>query len=194
MLRKVLILLTCLMLIMVVGERECCGDRINEKNGPAAYRIKIGGKYYTLISLLTQKDVIRLGMPNQAVIGQLINDQYEISPDNFVQNKKFVDFFHKFIQSNAPRDAELRSIAKKEGDGFVWVIDARSDQNDINHVAMEDIIGLFVVKNGKIVKDSYTRFGSHRLLTTKGFFRLKPRLQSKLVKKLRKLPPVKSGG
>jgi len=166
----------------------------NKVDHVTAYQIEIKGNQHTLISMLTKKDVLRMGLPTQAVLGEIIDneDQTTIS-EKFVQNKKFVEFLQDFIKKFAPNDPGFKKVAKRKKRGYIYVIDQRCDEKNIDDIPVEDLLGFFKIEDGKIVRDSYERFRSHRIMTEKGFFRLSKTMEARLLKELRNLPSAKSG-
>lgn len=171
------------------------GGGTNKTDKVTAFRIEIKGNQHTLISMLTKKDVLRMGLPTQAVLGEMIDNQDQAAiPEYFVQNKKFVEFLHDFIRQYAPNDPGFKKMAKRKKRGYIYVVDQRCNEKNIDDISVEDLLGFFKIEDGKIVRDSYERFRSHRIMTEKGFFRLSKTMEARLLKELRNLPPVKSGG
>jgi len=191
---KLHILSAILLILSSIPICPAYGGDVNNVDQVKAYQIEIKGTPHTLISMLTKKDVLRMGLPTQAVLGEMIdNQEYAPTPEYFVQNKKFVEFLHDFIKRNAPNDPGFKKKAKRKKRGFIYVVDQRCDEKNIDDISVQDLLGFFKVEDGKIVRESYERFRSHRLLTEKGFFQLTKTMEARLLKELRKLSPIKSG-
>ena len=91
------------------------GGGTNNIDKVTAFRIEIKGNQHTLISMLTKKDVLRMGLPTQAVLGEMIDNQDQAAtPEYFIQNKKFVEFLHDFIRQYAPNDPGFKKMSVEQ--------------------------------------------------------------------------------
>jgi hypothetical protein len=108
-----------------------------------------------------------------------LEDGEPIAPENFVRNKVFNDFMHEFIARQGPKLKGLQAEARRQVEGWVYIIDARTATPQ-GKVPPHDIIGAFEVKAGQVVADSYRRNDNHVLLSKEGFFRFPPQLQKEL--------------
>jgi hypothetical protein len=126
------------------------------------------------------------GLAPEAILGVLLRpvDQVAaITPDVFTRNRVFVDFLHEVIARRGPGLPGLIAEARRQGDGWVYLIDQRT-RDPRGHIPPEDIIGVFAVQGGRIVPDSYQRSPKHLILSAEGFFQLGAELQACLLEEL----------
>ncbi len=138
------------------------------------------------VTCLPQEQVFAHGLPPEAILGVLLRPLGEgeaITPDVFARNRAFVDFLHAVVARRAPGLPGLRAEARRQGDGWVYIIDQRT-RTPQGPVPPEDIVGVFAVKGGEVVPGSYQRNPNHRLLSADGFFRLGAELQACLLEEL----------
>jgi hypothetical protein len=143
-----------------------------------------GAKYY--VTCLPHEQLCARGLAPEAIIGVLLRPlepDEAITPAVFARNRVFVDFMHKVIARRGPELPGLIAEARRQGDGWVYVIDQRT-RNPQGAVPPEDIIGAFEVRGGRVVPGSYRPFSSHIILTADGFFRLGAELQAFLLQEL----------
>ena len=139
-----------------------------------------------LISVLPPEIVFVRGLAPEAIVGRLtrpLSEGEAISPENFARNRAFVEFLHEVITRHAPELAALQDEAKRIGEGWVYVIDART-MDPRGKVSPEDILGGFEVKTGRVVPDSYRRNAKHVILSKDGFFQLDAVLRERLLGEL----------
>jgi hypothetical protein len=138
------------------------------------------------VTCLPQEQVFARGLPPEAILGVLLRPLAAgeaITPDVFARNRAFVDFLHAVVARRGPGLPGLRSEARRQGDGWVYIIDQRT-RTPQGPVPPEDIVGVFAVKDGEVVPGSYKRNPNHRLLSADGFFWLAPELQACLLEEL----------
>jgi hypothetical protein len=135
-----------------------------------------------VVSLLSPDTFKALGhLPVRAILGG-----YDGSPDgpiepaSFTQNDAFIDLLHSIIQTCAPTATGFQDAARQQGEGWVYVLDARTP-DPTGRVPMEDILGAFEVHDGVAVPESYWRNREHLLLSERGFFTLLPELHERLL-------------
>jgi hypothetical protein len=137
--------------------------------------------YFTLLPLET---VFSRGLVGEAIVGGLLRPlkpEESITPEVFARNRVFVEFMHDVIARNGPSHPGLAAEAKKTGNGWVYILDARTpDPNGA--VPPEDVIGAFQVKDGRVVANSYQRNQNHMIFSQRGFLRLDPGLRECLVR------------
>ncbi|MFT3683593.1 MAG: hypothetical protein QM783_01495 [Phycisphaerales bacterium] len=144
-----------------------------------------GDKHY--LTLLPPDLILSKGLLGEAVIGVLLRplDPSEtITPEVFAPNGTFVAFMHEMIAKHTPDDPACKAEAKRQGNGWIYVIDGRT-KTPQGEVPPEDIIGAFKVASGEIVPGGYQPNSRHLLLSSDGFFRLSPELYTQLVEELR---------
>ncbi|MBD3381731.1 MAG: hypothetical protein GF404_06000 [candidate division Zixibacteria bacterium] len=109
------------------------------------------------------------GLPPECIMGQIIQDPQNFVPENFVQNKAFVDLLHEVIADNVNEYAPVKEEAEKQNEGYVYIIDARTKKPGVD-VPQEDIIGAVEVKDGRI--GEYKPSPNYVLYTSSGFMQL----------------------
>ena len=150
------------------------------------YKVNLKGEQFKALSWLPQDRVFEKGLPSKAIIGLLPNRETRLDPATFKPNPEFVAFLHELIETYAPLDPDLQAEARKQDQGWLYIIDGRNPTPQDN-VPPEDIIGAFEVQAGKIMAGSYQGNQNHRLVTKIGLFQLDPFLQDKLLAETEKL-------
>lgn len=143
-----------------------------------------GKKHF--VSVLPTETVFSHGLLPESIVGALLRPfaaGERITPDVFVRNSVFVKFMHDIVAKYAPLDPELDAEAKRQGIGWVYIVDRRT-KNPHGAVPPEDIIGAFEVSDGKFVHDSYRASPRHLVLSADGFFQLTPSLHAALSREL----------
>jgi hypothetical protein len=146
-----------------------------------------GMKYY--VTLASLDATFNRGLVPEEIVGVLpmpLKSGDRITPDNFVRNKAFVDFMHDTISNCAHTLSELAASAKRQGDGWIYIVDGRTPTPN-GSVPPEDIIGALQVKYGQLVPASYQRNSNHRILSERGFVRLDGELMEHLLSALSRL-------
>ena len=139
-----------------------------------------------VLTLLPPQITFTKGIIPEAIVGVLkrpLKEGEAITSETFVRNKVFTDFMHEFIALHGPEVEGLQAEARKQGEGWVYLIDART-ANPQGKVPPHDIIGAFEVKAGRLVPQSYKRNPNHVLLSQDGYFRLPSELQGGLLREL----------
>ncbi len=143
-----------------------------------------GEKNY--VTLLSPEQMFSRGLAPEAIVGELsrpLAAGEPITPEVFARNRVFVEFLHAVIARRAPSLPGLIAEARRQGEGWVYLIDQRTRTPD-GAVPPEDIIGVFEVRGGAIVPGSYKASPRHRILSPDGFFRLSEDLQAALMEEL----------
>jgi len=151
------------------------------------FQVKTPDGFKEFASLLPTQEVFSHGIAPEAIIGELTQPVPRDAPiplNAFVRNSLFVELMHTVIAREAPRLNSFQSEAKKQNNGWVYVIDRRT-QDSRGEVPKEDVIGAFEVKNGKVVEGSYAANRNHRILSDRGFFDLGTELYELLLTELR---------
>jgi hypothetical protein len=139
-----------------------------------------------LVTFLPPEAAIVHGLPPEGIIGHLlkpIDQGGTVSPENFAQNRVFVDFLHEVIARHGPHVPELQIEAARLGAGWLYVIDARTPTPG-RDVPLHDIIGNFRVEAGVVIPGSYQQNPNHLILSPQGFFRLESALRERLLTEL----------
>jgi hypothetical protein len=140
-----------------------------------------GAEHY--VTLTSQRTVFSVGVIPEAILGVLERPEEPIAPGNFTANSIFRKFLADVIARNGPDDPDMQAAAAQQGQGYVAVIDQRTPTPE-GPVPPEDIMGIFEVKDGKVVPGSYQASPNHRLLTNDGFVRLGRFLDERLQQEL----------
>lgn len=123
------------------------------------------------VALTSPRTAFSVGLIPEAIVGLLERPKEPIAPGNFAANSVFRGFLSDVIARNGPEDPDMQAEAARQGQGYVAVIDQRTPTPE-GPIPPEDIIGVFEVRDGKVVPGSYQASPNHRLLTKDGFFRL----------------------
>jgi len=142
------------------------------------------------ITYLDEPQIFAKGLAPEAIVGMLLRPLTageSITSDVFARNRVFVDFMQSMIARRGPTLPGLIAEAQKQVVGWIYVIDRRTPNPQVG-IPPEDIIGVFVVKDGEIVPDSYQPSSKHLTLSTSGFFQLGDDLNACLLAELANLP------
>ena len=154
-------------------------------------RVPEGTREY--VTVLSPDDVLARGLPGAAIVGALLRPPGEgddVTPDVFTPNPAFVRFMHDVLAKHAHAQPGLRDEARRVGDGYVYIIDARTPE-PAGEVPRDDIIGALKVEAGEPVAGSYRANPNHQLLTARGFFSLGEELHACL---MAEVEAVREGG
>jgi len=138
------------------------------------------------VTCLSHEHLFQHGLPAEAIIGVLLRPLQSgesITPSIFARNRVFVDFMHSVIARHGPALPGLVAEAKRQGEGWVYVIDQRTPTPQ-GAVPPADIVGAFEIKNGQVVPRSYRTSPNHMILSANGFFCLGSELQPCLLDEL----------
>jgi len=138
------------------------------------------------VTLTSSDAAFSRGLIPEAILGVLtraLGPQEPITPDIVTPNSVFTKFLAFVIARYGPEQPALVEEARRIGEGHVALVDQRTP-TPWGPVPPEDILGVFRVKDGKVVPGSYTASPNHRLLTSNGFFRLDSKLMECLQREL----------
>ena len=155
-------------------------------NEPNAFHVvarqsPTGIEYY--VSLLDEEFAFTRGLVPQAIVGVLKRPPVvgqQMKPEDFARNRPFVDYLHDFLKRELPKVPAMRAEARRQGKGWVYVIDRRTPM-PAGEVPTHDIIGAVEVRDGELVPDSYQPNPNHVILSDRGLFQLDPQLHARLV-------------
>jgi hypothetical protein len=150
------------------------------------YQIDFGGGERDVVSLLEPGWVSEHGLRPDAVAavlppGATLDD---VRPEDVRENGPFLRLLSRVIFEHAGQDEMLRREAEVQGDGYVYLLDARTPEPG-GRVPPQDIIGAFEVSGGALVGGSYRHNPRHRLFTTDGWFLLPSVVETALRSRLR---------
>jgi hypothetical protein len=138
------------------------------------------------VTCLPNEHIFARGLAAEAIVGVLLRPLEPgeaITPAVFARNRVFVDFLHGVIARRGPELPGLLAAARRQGEGWVYVIDQRT-RTPADAVPPEDIIGAFEVQGGQLVPGSYRPSPKHMILSADGFFQLGDELQACLLEEL----------
>lgn len=147
-----------------------------------------GAPPYDVLTPIPSDMMFKQGLVPEAIVGvlrQLSNIEGDggFTPKDFVRNRVFADLLHRVVADHAPELIEYQAQAKKQREGWVYVIDGRTPAPK-GLIPARDILGAFAVREGAITPNSYVRNDQHFLYTQDGFFQLHEVLKSKLMEKI----------
>lgn len=136
-------------------------------------------------SFLSPAEMTALGgLPAEAILGTM--DGETSSLERWRRNPLFLQLLHRVIKQAAPSDPGLQASAQGQATGWVYIIDLRTPDGPQGRVLPEDIVGAFEVRDGRILRDTYTPMPEYRVLTANGFPQLPPSLHGELMAALKK--------
>lgn len=150
------------------------------------YRVQGDEGPRDFVSLVPPPTAAGAGVPAEAIIGRClraVETGEGLSPENFHPNPLFVNVLHYVIGSHGPALPGLREEARRQGTGWLYLIDARTPTPD-DGVPPHDIIGAFQVERGEIVPHSWQPNPNHVLVSEHGLFRLTPQLHERLIERV----------
>jgi hypothetical protein len=140
------------------------------------------------LSLLEPAWVGETGLAAEAILGFVgpATDLDRLGPEGITENRDFLRLLSRVIWEEVDRDPTLHMEADAQGEGYVYLLDARTPDPG-GRVPPEDIIGAVTVAAGRVVAGSFTHNPRQRLLTAHGCFRLSPQLEVVLDERLHSL-------
>lgn len=138
------------------------------------------------VTLLPTEIVFRQGVSPEAIVGVIqrrLGPEERITPDVFAPSRDFPAFLHSFIARRAPEQPEFQAAARRQGNGWLYVVDQRTPTPD-GQVPTEDIVGAFELHDGTVEPGSYQPNLNHTLLSWHGWFQLGPTLNQLLLQDL----------
>ena len=139
-------------------------------------------RYY--LSLLPHEVGFQIGLPTEAVIGELVDGPDHFEHEHFVQNDVFVTFLHHVIAKHVYACPGLVAEGQRQRNGYVYLIDSRTPTPD-GAVPPEDIIGVVEVEDGQL--HSYRGSPKYQLFAQSGLISLDPWLEERLIDDLQAL-------
>jgi len=152
------------------------------------FQIDAGAGVQEVVSILGPDAVFEHGLCNEAILGILgpdANGSQRITPERFRENRGFVQYLGALLAEHVYGLEGLQRAAEEMGDGYVYLLDARTPEPE-GQVPPADIIAAIRVQASVLVAGSYQHNRNHRLLTEHGFFRLPPELATILQTDLRR--------
>lgn len=153
------------------------------RNGFSVCRVDAGDGMQDFVTFVPFEMFSVRGLVSEAIVGvlsRLLEDDEQITPDVFRRNRVFVELMHDVIASHAPKDPTFQAEARRQGNGWIYVIDQRTP-DPAGTVPPEDIVGSFQIANGRVISESYQSNSKHLILSSKGFFDLGANLNGALL-------------
>jgi hypothetical protein len=144
------------------------------------FQVNVGAETQEVVSVVNPSTVFEHGLPTEAILGVLRSGAtrgHQITPERFQENPAFVRYLQSLIATRIGEVEAVRRAAQQQGEGYVYLVDARTLQPD-GQVPSADVIGAVKVQAGTPVAASYQPNPNHRLLTKDGFFRLPTELET----------------
>jgi len=122
------------------------------------------------LSLLAPDIAFKHGLAGPAVAGVFRSD--DLSPENFVPNRTFVEILHRVIREHAPLLQGFEQAVRTQRQGSLSIIDLRTPEGPNGNVPPDDIVGAFAVAGGKASAATYVPNPNYRVFTNNGLTRL----------------------
>jgi hypothetical protein len=149
------------------------------------YSVETDRGHRNAVSMLEPDWAMDHGLNFEAIVGFVVADgEVEPTAATLREHSTFLRVLSRVIYEEAEREPELCFEADVQREGFPYLLDRRAPDPG-GRVAPEDIIGTVDVRSGTIVPGSFQHNPRHRILTTRGFFRLSPMLEVALDVRLR---------
>lgn len=158
---------------------------------PSTYLFNLDKSYYPDnrgedvrgLSFLNLEQVNQIGyLHAEAILGFIIGDI--LSLKYFKPNKNFKDFVQTVIANHALENSELQAAALEQQAGWLYIIDNRVADLDQEETSQEDILGVFEIKEGKIVTNSYQANENYLIFGNNGLMQLPDSLHKALINAL----------
>jgi hypothetical protein len=140
-------------------------------------------KRLRVLSSLSPEQVEEVGsLRGEAILGFI--DGEILSLEYFIPNKVFKEFIQKLIAVEAPKDSELQAAALTKQEGQLYIIDNRVAKLEREATSSEDILGVFEIKDGQIVPNSYQPNENYLIFGNNGLMQLPASLHEALINAL----------
>jgi hypothetical protein len=144
------------------------------------YQVETTAGQQSVVSLIAPHVAFQTGLHAEAILGVLApGSDGVITPEGFQQNPAFVEYLGTLIAEHIFDVEGVRREAQRQGEGYVYLLDARTP-TPAGAVSPSDVIGAVAVRDRELVAGSYRHNPNHRLLTAEGFFVLPLELETLL--------------
>jgi hypothetical protein len=151
------------------------------------YEVDVEAGRQRVVTLVEPDLIFEAGLCPEAILGVLdprTENDGVITPENFQQNRVFVEYLRTLIGEHICDVADVRREAERQGDGNVYILDGRT-RTPHGAVPPVDVLGAVAASSRNVVPGSYRHNPNHRLLTTDGFFVLPRELETVLQNDIR---------
>jgi hypothetical protein len=107
----------------------------------------------------------KLTSKSELFLGRLIDPDKEIIHENISYNADFLVVLHRIVRDYMVTDPEVIEQAKKQPNGFVFIVDRRTVEEEVEK---EDIIGIFLVNDSMTDASRYRPNPDYKLISQKG--------------------------
>jgi hypothetical protein len=138
------------------------------------------------VTFLPHERLFSKGLPAKAIMGVLvkpIEPGQPIPPEAFAINTVFWEYVHEVVRKHGPELATVQAAAQEIGDGWVDIVDHRTEAPH-DEAPTHDIIGEFRVRDGVIDGESYRPNREYIPLTHRGFLQPGEELAAALLAEL----------
>ncbi|MGC3946391.1 MAG: hypothetical protein QM762_18035 [Chryseolinea sp.] len=146
------------------------------------YFVKIDNIERSVLSFLEPGSAFTKGFTGKSVIGFLKQTDKGVLPENIVYNPDFIEIFKRAIKIAALDSPDLESAATSQQNGFIYIIDRRSKNND--ETKSKDIIGSFEVTQGQLNDESFQFNPNYQIISSEGIFQLPEDFEKVLLKEI----------
>lgn len=146
------------------------------------YSIPGANETLHLLSPLDKAQLAGLPSRSELFLGRLIDPEKGADPDNISYNADFLVIVHELVRDMMVNHPDVTEEAKGQLNGFVFIVDQRSPQNE--EVQKEDIIGIFLVNDRKTDAERYRPNPEYRLIGKNGVAVFPDRVEEELLKRL----------
>lgn len=129
------------------------------------YKIPSPSETLHLLSPLNKDELSKLTSKSELFLGRLIDPEKEITHENISYNADFLVVLHSIIRDYMVTDPEVIAQAAKQPNGFVFIVDRRSNEEEVEK---EDIIGIYLVSDSKTDPSRYRPNPDYKLISKKG--------------------------
>lgn len=129
------------------------------------YKIPSAKETLHLLSPLGKEELAKLTSKSELFLGRLIDPDKEITHENISYNADFLVVLHQIVRDYMVTDPEVIEQAKKQPNGFVFIVDRRATEEEVEK---EDIIGIFLVNDSMTDASRYRPNPDYKLISKKG--------------------------
>ena len=129
------------------------------------YKIPSSKETLHLLSPLSKDELAKLTSKSELFLGRLIDPDKEIIHENISYNADFLVVLHRIVRDYMVTDPEVIEQVKKQPNGFVFIVDRRTTEEDVEK---EDIIGIFLVNESQTDVSRYRPNPDYKLISKKG--------------------------
>lgn len=134
------------------------------------------------LSPLDADQLKQAGIASKRFAGRLADPVLGPVPGNVDYNPDFLLLLHETVRDVMATDPEVIEEAEKQPNGFVFIIDRRSQEGEA--IKEEDIIGIFLVHEKQTDAGRYRPNPDYRFVTERGFGLLPVPVEEQLMRKL----------